>query len=659
MGHIKLLRDKIMTKKILIDAKYPSEIRAVLVNKNNTIEEIEYETLDKEQIKGNIYLAKVSRIEPALQAAFITYENGKSGFLPFFEIHPDFFTIDTTKTTAESLKEIQVPEITPQEVAEKEELTSLADERCVDINDLISKDLEKTPAKVDFESVCDEIEDVKTQYQNLYKKYKIQDVIKRGQIILVQANKEPRGNKSASFTTFLSLAGKFCVLMPNTPKQNGISRRIINQEERKRLKNIVSDIVPNQDSNTSSLIVRTAGIDRTAYEIKKDYEYLARTWNKVRNSAIKITAPNVIHVEEDIIPKTIRDMLDDKVAEVIIQGEEQYKIATEFAKQILPNEVSKIVEHKGPEPIFAAFNVEEQIMNLYQPIAPLPSGGYVVINPTEALTSIDVNSGKAINEKHIEETALKTNIEAAIQIAKHIKLRDISGLIVIDFIDMFESKNRKLIEHTLKEALSRDKAKIQINHISSLGLIEISRQRLKPSFLEKNSVSCKYCNGKGIVRSDEANAMLMLRTVEKEILGTRLHSVNVFAHIDPTLYILNKKREDVERIQQEYGIELNFYHDKMATAESFYIEKIKLQKSTKRNINEEPELTRKFEHINNKKIDNIEAKDQVKNNDADNDPDQDLDKVKSNDKKRKNFRKKRKFVNKGTESQKPKEVAEN
>jgi ribonuclease E len=637
-----------MTKKILIDAKYLNEIRAVLVNKNNIIEELECETADKQQIKGNIYLAKIARIEPSLQAAFITYENGNSGFLPFAEIHPDFFTLITeekNQANIENMPEIQIPKTSSPDLEEPNQAvaTITLDEE-FDINALVSKDLEKNAIKVDFESVCDDVEDIKTQYESLYKKYKIQDVIKKGQIIVVQAQKEQRGNKAASFTTFLSLAGKFCVLMPNTPKQSGISRRIINQEERKRLKSIVANITAEEQANTSSIIVRTAGIDRTSTEIQKDYEYLIRTWNKIRSSAIKSIAPIALHIEEEIIPKTIRDMLDDKVGEVIIQGHASYEQAVEFVKQILPNEISKIVEHTDLEPIFTKFGIEEQILNLYQPIVPLPSGGYIVINPTEALTSIDVNSGKATNEKHIEETALKTNAEAAMQIAKQIKLRDISGLIVVDFIDMHEGRNRKILEHTFKEHLSLDKAKIYVNPISNLGLVEISRQRLSPSFLERNSAGCQYCNGKGVVRSDEANAILILRTIAAELATAKLNKINVFAHVDSILYILNRKRKEIEEIQVEFSVELNFYQDKNATAESFYIEKIKLQQSTRKeapkpkafkekDVVEDQNISVKAQHIE----ETVDAGEQEASEEVG---------------RRKTFRRRRKFANKPANNQK-------
>jgi ribonuclease E len=375
--------------------------------------------------------------------------------------------------------------------------------------------------------------------------------------------------------------------MPNTPKQNCISRRIVSQEERKRLKSIISGIVNDENIDSPSLIIRTAGIDRSSYEIKRDYEYLAKTWNKICESAIKTTAPNIIHVEEAIIAKTIRDMLDDKVSQVIIHGRKHYLEAIEFVKLILPGTESKIIEHVNPEPIFTAHGIEDQILDLYKPVVELPSGGYIVINPTEALTSIDVNSGKAIGERHIEETALRTNIEAAAKIAKQIKLRDISGLIVVDFIDMHDSKNRKVVENTFKELLSRDSARVHVNNISNLGLIEISRQRLKPSFLERYSSACHHCSGKGLIRSSHANAILILRTLEKELAAEKLHSLNVYAHVESILYILNKKRLDVGRIEQEFNVEINFYDDKTATLESFSIEKIKLQPRRPKQVAEE------------------------------------------------------------------------
>jgi len=578
-----------MKKTILIDARYPRHMRAALIDENKSIEEFEWE-MPEPQIRGNIYLAKVSRIEPALQAVFITYENGKSGFMPFSEIHPDLFILPENK---ESVTQNEIPLPQPSENIEAPSQIEENLSNDIDIEELEKKAFDDNSIKIDFETLNDEIESVRERYQNMYKKYKVQDVIKKDQVLLVQAIKEPKGNKAAFFSTFISLAGKFCVLMANTPEHHGISRRIVNSEERKRLKDIIHTILEEVDDQKFSLTIRTAGVDRSLEEIRKDYEYLARMWNKINQTVVKSKAPCIVHTEECMISKIIRDMFDDRVQELIIEGHKQYKQAQYFFEQILPSVASKIIEHKSNEPIFSAYGIEEQVMELYQPIAPLPSGGYIVINPTEALTSIDVNSGKSINEKNIEETALKTNIEAAKIVAKHLRLREISGLIVVDFIDMQESKNRRIIEQVFKEALSRDRARIQINSISNLGLMELSRQRLKPSFLESHSSMCKYCSGKGLVRSQEANSIVMLRTIAKELSDEGADLINIFAHIDSISYIFNKKRKEIEFLENQFGVDLNLHADHNATAESFSIEKIsyKGKKAPKLEVitdNEEP-----------------------------------------------------------------------
>jgi len=558
-----------MKKTILVDARYPRHMRAALIDENKSIEEFEWE-MPEPQIRGNIYLAKVSRIEPALQAVFITYENGKSGFMPFSEIHPDLFILPGNKEEGVS-HEIPLPPAS-EDIDSAEQVKENAPSD--NIEELEKKAFDEDAIKIDFETLTDEIESVRERYQNMYKKYKVQDVIKKDQILLVQAIKEPKGNKAAFFSTFISLAGKFCVLMANTPEQHGVSRRIVSSEERKRLKDIIHTILEEVDDQKFSLTIRTAGVDRSLEEIKKDYEYLARMWNKINQTVTKSKAPCIVHTEECMISKIIRDMFDDRVQELVIEGHKQYKQALYFFEQILPSAASKIIEHKSNEPIFSAYGVEEQVMGLYQPIVPLPSGGYIVINPTEALTSIDVNSGKSIHEKNIEETALKTNIEAAIIVAKHLRLREIGGLVVVDFIDMQEAKNRRIIEQVFKEALSSDRARIQVNSISHLGLMELSRQRLKPSFLESHSAMCKYCSGKGLVRSQESNSIVMLRTIAKELSDEGADVINAFAHIDSISYIFNKKRKEIESLENQFGIELNLYEDHNATAESFSIEKI-------------------------------------------------------------------------------------
>lgn len=372
--------------------------------------------------------------------------------------------------------------------------------------------------------------------------------------------------------------------MPNKGSQNGISRKISNGEERKRLKDILNKIV-NGDKNAYSVIVRTAGIGSSTLDLKKDYNYLARLWNKIRKSTIKFPAPCFIHEEDSIIRKTIRDMCDHNVKEVVIQGQEGYEDASKFMQDLLPSELVKLKEHKSKTPIFTKFQVEEQLVKLYQPVVTLPSGGYIVINPTEALISIDVNSGKSTSEQNIEETALKTNLEAAKEVARQVKLRDLSGLIVVDFIDMSEAKNRKIIERSFKEFLSRDRARIQTGNISQFGLLEFSRQRLRSSFLETNSAICSHCNGKGVIRASDANAMLILRTIENEIFEERIDVINVFTNIISVIYLLNNKRAEIKFIEEKYDIKLNFYSDPNATSDSYSIEKVKLLKKNNNNVN--------------------------------------------------------------------------
>lgn len=555
-----------MAKKIIIDATYPDNIRVALINEKNIIESIEYETENKQQIKGNIYLAKIVRIEPSLQAAFIEYGSTKNGFLPFSEIHPDYYNIPTEDKKV-TFSAITPPKITSEDIAEQEgERVKITDEDPAADPDSLQI---KEEIEIDAQEALGE------EASNKAPQYKIQDVIKKGQVILVQAQKDERGNKGASFSSFISLAGKYCVLMPNMPKHNGISRRISNLEERRRLRDIITSLTA-EDSASASIIVRTDGIGKTTYEIKKDYDYLARLWNRVREATIKATAPAFIHMEEGIIIKTIRDMFDNSVSEILLQGSKAYKSALEFVQNILPpSDAAKLKEYKAKTPIFTKFGIESQLASLYQPISHLPSGGYIVINPTEALISIDVNSGKATGERNIEETAFKTNLEAAAEIARQLRLRDLSGLVVIDFIDMYDSKNRKAVERALRQSFSRDRARIQTGTLSPFGLLEMSRQRIKSSFLESNSKICHHCNGKGLVRADQSNAMLILRTIENEIFKNHVDIVNVFANIDAVLYLINNRRREISSIEERYKMKLNFFQDVSATADSFSIEKIR------------------------------------------------------------------------------------
>ncbi|WP_341750924.1 Rne/Rng family ribonuclease [Candidatus Tisiphia endosymbiont of Sialis lutaria] len=581
-----------MSKKIIVDANFPNETRVVLLNHNNNIEDIEYETTIKQQNKGNIYLAKVIRVEPALQAAFIDYGPDKSGFLPFTEIHPYYYNIPASDLKSlpsiNKLQEISLSDITQDDLVEleaKRDYNLIIDSEEIDLNAIERLVDEKIQVEFNLDVLDNDIETITVEKsdkeeEDKQKQYKIQEVIKKGQVLLVQVTKEERGNKGASFTTFMSLAGKYCVLMPNTPLQNGVSRKISNADERKRLKNIVAKITSGNSSNASSIIIRTAGAGCTTLEVKRDYDYLVRLWNKIRESTLKSIAPCFIHEEDGLIQKVIRDMCDHTVKELIIQGSDAYQNAVKFMKDILPTDIGKLKEYKNKVPIFTKFVVEEQLSKLYQPVFALPSGGYIVINPTEALISIDVNSGKATSERNIEETALKTNLEAAREIARQIKLRDLSGLVVIDFIDMYDARNRRIIERSFKEFLSRDRARIQTANISQFGLLEMSRQRLRPSFLELNSSICSYCNGKGLVRADESNAMLILRTIENEIFNENIDLVNVFANIHSVVYLLNNKRSEISLIEEKYNLKLRFHVDPSATSDNYSIEKIKLPKKS-------------------------------------------------------------------------------
>lgn len=580
-----------MNKKIIIDANFPSETRVVLLGQSNNIEDIEFQTTVRQQNKGNIYLAKVTRIEPSLQAVFIEYGMDKSGFLPFSEIHPNYYNLPTSERNflVNAFPEIALSNITVEDDKEKPAAIydALVDSEEIDLKTIEDLVESKFQSELNLEA-ADDIEMIQsgTPESNIpqYKQYKVQEVIRKNQILLVQVTKEERGSKCAAFTTYISLAGKYCVLMPNKGSQNGISRKISNGEERKRLKDILNKIVSG-DKNAYSVIVRTAGRGSSTLDLKKDYNYLVRLWNKIRKSTIKFPAPCFIHEEDGIIRKTIRDMCDHNVKEVVIQGQEGYEDASKFMQDLLPSELVKLKEHKSKTPIFTKFQVEEQLVKLYQPVVTLPSGGYIVINPTEALIAIDVNSGKSTSEQNIEETALKTNLEAAKEVAKQVKLRDLSGLIVVDFIDMSEAKNRKIIERSFKEFLSRDRARIQTGNISQFGLLEFSRQRLRSSFLETNSAICSHCNGKGVIRASDANAMLILRTIENEIFEERIDVINVFTNIVSVIYLLNNKRAEIKFIEEKYNIKLNFYSDPNATSDSYSIEKVKLFKKNNNNFN--------------------------------------------------------------------------
>ncbi len=431
-----------MTKRMLIDAAHAEETRVVVVD-GTRIEELDFESLSRKQLRGNIYLAKVTRVEPSLQAAFIEYGGNRHGFLAFNEIHPDYYQIPVADREA-----------LMREEEEEEAKHSSADEA----------------SEADDEDAMDEA--VERRRRRLMRRYKIQEVIKRRQIMLIQVVKEERGNKGAALTTYLSLAGRYCVLMPNTARGGGISRKITSMTDRKRLKSAVASLeVP----KGMGLIIRTAGAARTKVEIKRDYEYLTRLWEDIREKTLASIAPALIYEEEDLVKRAIRDMFDKDLETIQVEGDAGYKDARDFMRMIMPSQAKKVVHYRDPTPLFVKFQVEDQISQIHSPVVQLKSGGYIVINQTEALVAIDVNSGRSTRERSVEITALKTNIEAAEEAARQLRLRDLAGLIVIDFIDMDEGKNNRHVEKVLKDALKDDRARIQMGKISGFGLMEISR----------------------------------------------------------------------------------------------------------------------------------------------------------------------------------------
>ena len=512
-----------MSRKMLIDAAHPEETRVVVVD-NNRVEEFDYESASKKPIRGNIYLARVTRVEPSLQAAFVEYGGNKHGFLAFNEIHPDYYQIPHADRVALREQEEKIAQETAAEAAEDGE-----EEASVDEEDLVEEQARKR--------------------RNFLRKYKIQEVIKRRQVLLVQVVKEERGNKGAALTTYLSLAGRYCVLMPNTARGGGISRKITNAADRKRLKGAVSELsVP----GGMGLIIRTAGASRTKSEIKRDYDYLIRLWENIRTTTLESSAPSLIYEEGNLVKRVIRDLYDKDIEEVQIEGEPAYKEAKAFMKMLMPSHASKVKHYKDDTPLFLRHQVESQLEAIHSPTAQLKSGGYLVINPTEALVSIDVNSGKSTKERNIEQTALRTNLEAAEEAARQMRLRDLAGLLVIDFIDMDESKNVRAVEKKMKDALKRDRARLQVGKISQFGLMEMSRQRRRTSLVEGSTDICPHCQGNGYVRSIESSALVALRTLEEEGVRGRTAHFRIACAPDVALYLLNEKRDHLNAIEARY-----------------------------------------------------------------------------------------------------------
>ena len=658
-----------MASKMLIDAAHPEETRVVVV-KGNRVEEFDYESANKKQLRGNIYLAKVTRVEPSLQAAFVDYGGNRHGFLAFTEIHPDYYQIpvadrqalleeeaaEQSRASAEEAAEDEAaaggrrrrrgrrgrgrPEPRKAEPRKREEDAptsgalpiakfELDDDDEIDTtprddssdvaleaSDLVhevsepasaddprdtggvedapededdgetvvtisaedddddhgqAKDTAVVAESVESVGSEDALEEVPERARRRRgRPYKIQEVIRRRQIILVQVVKEERGNKGAALTTYLSLAGRYTVLMPNTARGGGISRKINQPTDRKRLREIAGELeVP----EGMGLIIRTAGAQRTKTEIKRDYDYLLRLWETVRDLTLKSTAPALVYEEGSLIKRSIRDLYNKDIDEVLVAGDDAYREAKDFMRMLMPSHAKNVKPYKEPEPVFIRYQVERQLAAMFSPQVVLRSGGYIVINQTEALVSVDVNSGKATREHNIEDTALKTNLEAAEEIARQLRLRDLAGLIVIDFIDMDERRNNRLVERRLKESLRHDRARIQVGRISHFGLLEMSRQRLRTGMLEGSTMPCAMCQGTGIVRSVESVALDILRSVEDRLITDGVTPLAATTAVDVALYILNQKRAHLKDIEARYQVPIMVTADKEMHVSQFVIER--------------------------------------------------------------------------------------
>ncbi|MAZ32508.1 MAG: ribonuclease E/G [Thalassospira sp.] len=673
-----------MVKRMLIDATHAEESRVVVIN-GNRLEEYDVETSTKKQIKGNIYLAKVTRVEPSLQAAFVDYGGNRHGFLAFSEIHSDYYQIPVADREAlsRSHSDVKDADIVEDNIGDASEgndtpkkekkpartrnrrkpRAKASDETAVETDaeapatdenadsaatvaadapasddagdedakprrrrtrnrrkksddveasgddsaDASSNDGDDTDGSgggnaamsaeiaeltVDIETEPagaaegeEEIDDLggddgdefsDSHRPQMQKRYKIQEVIKRRQILLVQVVKEERGNKGAALSTFLSLAGRYCVLMPNTPRGGGISRKITNAQDRKRLKSILAEL---EIPDGMAVIVRTAGSERTKAEIKRDFDYLMRLWDRIRETTLQSQAPCLIYEEADLIKRSIRDLYARDVDEVLVEGDEGYRIAKDFMKMLMPSHAKRVQPYKDQGvPLFHRFQVESQLDAMLNPVVQLKSGGYIVINPTEALVAIDVNSGRSTRERNIEETAYKTNLEAAEELARQLRLRDLAGLIVVDFIDMEDHRNQASVERKLKEAMRNDRARLQIGRISPFGLLEMSRQRLRPSLVESAFEVCAHCRGVGLVRSIESAALHLLRVLEEEGMRRRSGALTVHVASEVALYILNRKRDTLAEIEQRYGFTVMIFGDDSLISPDHRIERTRAKK---------------------------------------------------------------------------------
>jgi ribonuclease E len=600
-----------MPNKMLIDASHPEETRVVVV-RGNRIEEFDFESQDKKQLKGNIYLARVTRVEPSLQAAFVEYGGNRHGFLAFSEIHPDYYQIPVADRQALIKAETEAAEAEEEEAEEEERGRSRrrrrggrnrgrssdgeaaaknaedggeddatgqaegeADEEehtASTMAEDVASDAVSEPAdhasdrgnggsdesEVESVGAGDAFDEVQTRRRPVRRNYKIQEVIKRRQILLVQVVKEERGNKGAALTTYLSLAGRYSVLMPNTARGGGISRKITSAQDRKRLKEVVRELeVP----EGMGVILRTAGESRTKTEIKRDYDYLLRMWENVRNLTLQSTAPALVYEEGSLIKRSVRDLYNKDIDEILVAGDDGYREAKDFMRMLMPSHAKVVQPYRDNVPIFARNGIEAQLDRMLQPQVTLKSGGYIIINQTEALVSIDVNSGRSTKEHSIEDTALQTNLEAAEEVARQLRLRDLAGLIVIDFIDMEENRNNRSVEKKLKDCLKNDRARIQVGRISHFGLLEMSRQRIRASVLESTMQVCEHCGGTGHVRSDSSVALHVMRAIEEFLLKDSRNHIVVKTPVATALYVLNNKRRNIVELEQRFALTITVEGD--------------------------------------------------------------------------------------------------
>ena len=637
-----------MQKKLLIDASHQEETRIVLLD-NNQVEEFDFEAINKKQISGNIFLAKVTRVEPSLQAAFLDYGGNRHGFLAFSEIHPDYYQIpiadkklllENTILNDEEKNEHSEIELLGNNfqsvISEKDENYYSKDisevQKLFNENETIYKDLDKNLTlwsdkkeepnithKEELDNnyhlnleINDDLTKLKTvqtidnsnkenklakqKRTRIKNKYKIQEVIKVRQVILIQVVKDERGNKGAALTTYISLAGRYCVLMPNTARGGGISRKITNIGDRKKLKETANEFsIPDK----MGLIIRTAGAKKSKPEIKKDYEYLLRQWEQIRNLTLKSIAPSHIYEEGSVIKRTIRDLYSKEITEIMVEGETGFNEAKEYMKMLMPTHTKKIKQYTNKKPIFSFYGVEDYLTGMFNPTVQLISGGYIVIGITEALVAIDVNSGKATKESSIEETALRTNLEAADEIARQLRMRDLAGLIVIDFIDMDERKNNISVEKKLRDSLKYDRARIQIGKISAFGLLEMSRQRLRYGMIEATTMLCENCHGTGLTRSNENLSLSILRKLENLELDKNIKEINVKVPINVANYILNQKRKYLEEIEKEINTTIFINSDLSIINPDYIIEMKKISNNNEEDSSLSNVITMDGGKINN------------------------------------------------------------